>query len=836
MLGNKSGVVMELMGALLFGVLDGIGVDFGGKSLGTLVGETLNNNFMLQLGLMARLDSLSKYWDDPALEEAKKDLLSLAIGAGNYQVGATIHEISADFADSSAENVTLADRNFNPESYALSANLQTVYASFSLDFDITGVNGTKFGLDETLSSLLAQLGVNDDGSVNSTIETINGLGLAPVIQLLSTLSNHYTLEFEGNINLTDIIDNGLFYDTNFSIVLRDRNETAVYDGVTKYKEVLSAYYIDRALYLNAECFNIQAVRIDNVYDFIFHDILTIYGVTDSEGNFINGSAGSGTEEGTEEGTGSAPSNAGFAGYESNQGFDPFAILRQLPEGASEIATYINLLVCPEGFMIGIGTAALFGVLTAIGGEAMDYSSYVEPIGEVSIELGLFQPEDFIGLDLVFEGYEYNGDERVNIGTEEDPVYKKSGSIGLGLSFSNDIQIAFTYQWTESIEKDDGTYMDVAVDKTMHAPEHAYLDDGSTQDYVVFDQSNPVVGLSTTLYIDVAAGKVTGDGTVGDLSGEIYTGYELNQEPLTTLLGGLINVSLSLLLEIMEDQEFSVEAELLVNIPLRNWRGIEVQITIRRVDNGHNYTLVQANLHNSTMYIDLTPVNGPKFAVVEVLEALLGEKEYEDNILDGLFGGGSSSGTEGDTETGSEPSNASGPSNATGGNKTPVNIDLGAQMILDGIATHGLTQMILDGISTHGLALYVTETAVNSLLRTFQMNDLRIFSGLLLQVFLAPKLNSFMLRRDEQSARPRTRNRRFRTQLRRVSERRAPVAADRQLSAGAYRQYDNPRRGVRSGTRRRRRRNGTGSFIRSFARSQRRSRAACRARQRLGDAV
>ena len=714
-LGNSTGVVLDFLGPVIFSILSNIGVSLGDKPLGELIDSTLNGDLELQLGIMTKLGLLDRAdWTD---EEGEKDALSLALKAGNYTVGLAVSELEVDLMDSSQSSATLLPPDFNANEYPETDNLSTVYLNFSLEFDIDGDGNTTFGLDETLDAILAQFGVNDDGTENSVVSTIRGLGLAPVITLLNTISSHFVLEFEGNINFTEIIDEQSLYSSNFSIVLRDRTETAVYDGVEKYKEIFSGHHYNEALYLNFEVFNFQAVRIDNFYQFLIYDLLPGYGVN-------LGSPEEGTDTGTE-GADMDTQNAGYAGYASDEGFDPFAILRQMPEGATEIATYLNLLLCPEGFCIGIGTAALFGILTAIGGEAMDFSSYVEPIGEVDLDLTLFGDDEILGLGITFEGYEYNGDERVNVSDDpENPEYLLSGdTISLGLKLSNDFTVAFTYQWTEDVVDEDGNVTQVTVDRTMEEPEVAYLPDGTSKEYAVLDPTNPVIGLSTTLFLDVSAGRVTGTGTEGAIFEDTFTGYELNREPLTSLLAGVIDVTLSVLLEIIEDQEFSLEIEILANLPLRNLRGIEMQLTIKRVDNDHNYNIVRANLHNSNLYIDLTNLNGPRFIIEEVVETILGEKEFDDSVLGGLFGTGSAAS--------SAPANAAGGAqNAPGdsGVSTPIGIDLGR---------------FFADIGTYGLALYLTESALDSVLGTFGMADFRIFNEFLAELYLAPKDNSLI---------------------------------------------------------------------------------------------
>ena len=254
---------------------------------------------------------------------------------------------------------------------------------------------------------------------------------------------------------------------------------------------------------------------------------------------------------------------------------------------------------------------------------MDFSSYVEPIGEIGVEVGLLGPEKLLGLGLSFQAYEYLGDERV---VDENGNYVLSdNSIDLELSFSSDISLAFTYQFPYEEGMDWTPDENGVVHLEMSPPEHAYMQDGSTKDYVVFDTTNPVIGLETKLYFDIAAGKVTGTGTTGGITGDRIEGYELFREPLISLLAGVLDVSLSVLLEVMEDQEFSLEVELLANLPIRSLRGISAQLTIRRVDHNHNYIIARVNLYSSDLYIDLSQLNGPRFMIEEIVETILTER-------------------------------------------------------------------------------------------------------------------------------------------------------------------------------------------------------------------
>ena len=728
MLGNEYGVVLDFLGPLIFGLLSGLQVDVGGTDLGQLVENTVNGDLDLQLGIMAKLGLLEEVYNRYD-QDLSSSAVALAIEVGNYTLGLAIDTLAVDLDDSYGATSILPP-TFDAQDYATTDNLETVYVKFELGFDISGDANTQFGLDETLSALLTQLGGNSTNP-DDAMNVIKGLGLAPVISLLSQLSNSYILEFEGNINLAEIIDYQTFYKSKFSIVLRDANEKAIYDGVEKYKEVFSGHYFGDdsyssenpggSLYLNFECFNIQAVRIDNFYQFLM-GLLRSYGI--DLGGTEEGTAGTEGTEGAESGT--EPQNSGFAGYVSPDGFDPFLALRNMPEGSSNLATYLNLLLCPDGFFLGIGTAAIFAILTAIGGEAMDFSSYVEPIGEIGVEVGLLGPEKLLGLGLSFQAYEYLGDERV---VDENGNYVLSdNSIDLELSFSSDISLAFTYQFPYEEGMDWTPDENGVVHLEMSPPEHAYMQDGSTKDYVVFDTTNPVIGLETKLYFDIAAGKVTGTGTTGGITGDRIEGYELFREPLISLLAGVLDVSLSVLLEVMEDQEFSLEVELLANLPIRSLRGISAQLTIRRVDHNHNYIIARVNLYSSDLYIDLSQLNGPRFMIEEIVETILGEKDFDLGPLEGLFGSGETDSPTTPTTGDGAPSNAPGTGYADGPS-TPVDLFLG---------------MFMEELSTYGLALALTETTATALLGALDMGSFDIFSDLLVQVFLAPNKDTFRL--------------------------------------------------------------------------------------------
>jgi hypothetical protein len=231
---------------------------------------------------MANLAFMNDFWtNDPdengIVAEDENALLALTLELANYTAGFALMGLDVDFKDSSEENPSLEPVAFDEDTYSEASDLGEVYVELYADFDIEGDDNAKFNLDETVAGLLPMLGAG------GIMDTIGGLGLAPIIQLLSTVSTHYRLEIIGNINFDEILNEGTLYKTNFAVVLRDRNKTINYDGEEKFKEVLSVYYVDTAIYINAECFNLQAVKIDNAWNFLTQDILPAFGVEHVEG-------------------------------------------------------------------------------------------------------------------------------------------------------------------------------------------------------------------------------------------------------------------------------------------------------------------------------------------------------------------------------------------------------------------------------------------------------------------------------------------------------------------------------------------------------------------------
>ena len=246
-----------------------------------------------------------------------------------------------------------------------------------------------------------------------------------------------------------------------------------------------------------------------------------------------------------------------------------------------------------------------------------------------------------------------------------------------------------------------------------------------------------MGVQTKLFIEVEAGEITDAG----VPGYDYTGYDLNKEPLTSLLKGLIpDVVLGILLEIGRDEKVRFEIELLANINLRNVLGFDAQIAIDCLSlydaDLLEYTktdrILQLNLHNGQLYFDASYINGPKLVIENFMGKVMGEEEFQIGFLTSLFG---TTVEDEVVEEIEEPTNSQfvGPRNALPGavGQLPIDINFG-------------TKLVFGSIATHGLALSVSRVAINTLLRFLNQADLQMFSEVIAMIYLAPKLNSFIV--------------------------------------------------------------------------------------------
>ena len=408
----------------------------------------------------------------------------------------------------------------------------------------------------------------------------------------------------------------------------------------------------------------------------------------------------------------------------------------------------------RGFSVGIGTAALFGVLGLLSGDIAGYSSLVNPVGEINIEALLLGPEDIIKLSLGLDAYEFTaGNQRVEELDEYGEIklnpdgtvkYKVDPSKSLGLSFAikNNHEIAFSYLEGMKLTEPTDAYIGAVYEKNEEG-EYVLDENGNkiqvdvqTAPYTIIDEQAPVIGIKTTIFLEVEFGKITDAGVLG------YEGYDLNKEPLTSLLEGidmLKDIVIAILLEIAQDQKVRFEIVALGNLVLNDLRSSKAQLTINMitgVGTTKKSRLIRVNLINDNLFIDLSQLNLPKILIPYFFPLVFGGEEHQIdfNWATVLFGElGEFFATEEETETepsGAGPSNA-GPSNAGATYRTPIDIGLAEQLVLG-------------GLTTYGLVITARKMAFDGILGMLNMGELDIFSELIARIYMAPKYNSIIL--------------------------------------------------------------------------------------------
>ena len=428
---------------------------------------------------------------------------------------------------------------FNPAEYPLiDKNIESIYVEAEMAF------GWEADLD-------AQYSFKD---MISNLGLIQGLDIAPVLSVLEQISTQFSIELRALINFTD------FFSSDISVILYDVS-------VVPKKEVLSVYFVGGDLYLDAECFNIQKVHIIDAIDY-FSSIFS--SLTESE-------EGSGT---TVMGTAAVFNAHGTTIY------DP-------------LSTYINLLLCPEGLIISLGSGALFTLLETVGLD-LDIAGMVGPVGVVLVEGALMDPDNLLSFAFQFYSYQYNND--VIVTDEEGNPVLSERKMALNLSI--------TRQFLVRISPEDDTYR-------IDPP----------QGYVTLQDSMPTFGFSTTVAFEFRAGMATVD--------------NLYKDPIKALLGQVLTdfiFDIIIELGIQDDQAAKFEFQILANLNPLNLLDIEMQVVINKYEGDLNdpasvtrTKLAQLNLSDSTLYVDLSPLGGPKFCVVDVMETLLGLKDFNGSL-------------------------------------------------------------------------------------------------------------------------------------------------------------------------------------------------------------
>ena len=478
--------------------------------------------------------------------ETLNNNLEFVLGIGNGSIiGVTFHaatyslDLSFDKVEVQFQDDIDRPAGFNPAEYPLiDKNVESIYVEAEMAF------GWEADLD-------AQYSFKD---MISNLGLIQGLDIAPVLSVLEQISTQFSIELRALINFTD------FFSSDISVILYDVS-------VVPKKEVLSVYFVGGDLYLDAECFNIQKVHIIDAIDY-FSSIFS--SLTESE-------EGSGT---TVMGTAAVFNAHGTTIY------DP-------------LSTYINLLLCPEGLIISLGSGALFTLLETVGLD-LDIAGMVGPVGVVLVEGALMDPDNLLSFAFQFYSYQYNNDVLVT-DEEGNPVLSER-KMALNLSI--------TRQFLVRISPEDDTYR-------IDPP----------QGYVTLQDSMPTFGFSTTVAFEFRAGMATVD--------------NLYKDPIKALLGQVLTdfiFDIIIELGIQDDQAAKFEFQILANLNPLNLLDIEMQVVINKYEGDLNdpasvsrTKLAQLNLSDSTLYVDLSPLGGPKFCVVDVMETLLGLKDFNGTL-------------------------------------------------------------------------------------------------------------------------------------------------------------------------------------------------------------
>ena len=236
-----------------------------------------------------------------------------------------------------------------------------IYAKINLTFNIDMDPGAKYDFTNLVTSLV-------EGSAL-------GFDIAPVLEILEKISNEYVLSIEAILRINDILS------SDFKLVLSAVRS----DG--SLSPVLSLYYINQDIYIDAEAFNIQRVKIEN-------------GISFFESLFVTNN----------------PVPLGNTAPISNS------------EQAEALASIINVHLNQQGLAAHIGSSALFAVLGLIG--VTGIQDMVDEIGDLNVLVELFS-DSLFGIEISFLSYDLEG----------NPSSDKAITFGAALSYEFRIDLA-----------------------------------------------------------------------------------------------------------------------------------------------------------------------------------------------------------------------------------------------------------------------------------------------------------------------------------------------------------------------------------------------------------
>lgn len=586
-MGNDLGVYLSVAMDVIRIVLNGMGMP------GDLIGDTVNDTLEIKLGVG---------YDD--------DLINLALKVANYSLKVSFNKVNVNF-----ENTNVVLSGFDEQEYTeINENLSEVYVKLNLEFGLEMDADSHFNAREILDDLAL----------------ISGLSIEPVISILQAISGNFLLEVEARLNIQSLFDSSL------AVTLY------AYDGITK-TYVLSVVYLNRDLYLDAECFSIQKVRIVNAEEYF----KTIIGIIKDLGK--------------------------------DEPSDPEALNAEdkLDPDVNPIAAYVNISLCPEGLVASVGSAALFAALQLAG---LDIGKYVNPLGTIDIRAALLTPQEIISLNLKFLAHKTDVNNRPILDENGNYIPKGEG-VELYFKINNDFVVELSTAKMPKISAPVGQYAEVS-------------------------DSIPTLGIHTKIVLEFEAGEVSMD--------------NLNKEPLASILGNVLStVLMQIMLNVKGDQAARFELDILVNLNVLDIRAAEIQVVINKVDSDSVCRIAQANVYDGDMYVDLSPLGGPKFAIIEFMETILGQKDFD-----------------GESPDGEKP-------------ETELSLITIPELLAAGKlsnaaaeSTKALTVNVQ--IQKAGLFVFVYKAAFNTLLSFLNLNDLEIFNDLSVNLFIKPTDNTIHL--------------------------------------------------------------------------------------------
>jgi|GEM_PF-4575969 len=625
-LGNNHGLVVAICSDVIAVMLNAFAIpQLENEKLGDLFNEITYNSFRLQIDV------------------AHSAMAGLKLNLGQYEVGVQLNEVTLHFRRTEMSELArpVRDRDtgeiliagFEPNDY-LPLSLSAIHISVSAFFGWEMDDGTDFNLAEALQGL-----------------DIMGLKIEPILKIIGALGAKFRLDVDLNLNLADLMNDAIPFEQRFKSSSMRIQMHEVSTGEAMY--VLAIHYVNGDLYIDLEAFGIQKVLIEDAVDYFISFYYNL--------------------------TGTPTGNTAVPMYSASGA-------RNMPN-VNAVASYINLIFCPEGIVLNVGSAALFAVLRMM---SLDIESYIDPVGYIDINATLFGAEDVFELEFALYSKQLNCSEAHTHGA------LCNNAVKLFLSFSNSYEISFGI-----------------LDRHIITPPSGYHR---------IETSAPTLGIGTKIVFEAFASE----------DGEILNLY---REPLESLVANLLSdmefitedflsfiqsIAITIYFGVVQETHAVFEMDILINLNVLDPSGINLQITMFVVSTDAitkqetRTRIMQFNTYFENLYIDLSPIGGPMFYVEEFVPMVLGGL---DGLLGNLFGG---------DEDGADPS---APNNA------PKN---------EPSTPYGIRMPLELQINETGLFAYAYKEAFNAILTMLKMEELAMFDKITLDLHAIPENNALTL--------------------------------------------------------------------------------------------